>query len=73
MVAVAFIHSTAWNRITKHLKSDRQDYLDSLVNQQPELDTAILRGRIQMIDDILERYPTECSELGDDHEDLTDD
>lgn len=73
MTTVAFIHSTAWTRIQKQLKQDRDDYLNQLVNHQPEYDTAILRGRIQMIDEILERYPTECSQSGEAHEELTDD
>lgn len=73
MVAVAFIHSTAWARMVKLLKQDRDDYLDQLVLNQPEYETAILRGRIQMINEILERYPAECAAHGDEHEDLTDD
>ena len=71
-MSVAFIHSTAWQRVKKQLKADRQDYLNQLVNNQPELETALLRGRLQMIDEILERYPSECSEREDQHEDTAD-
>lgn len=73
MAAVAFIHSTAWARMVKKLKQDREDHLNQLVLNQPEYETAILRGRIQMIDEILDRYPTECAAHSDEHEDLTDD
>lgn len=71
-MSVAFIHSTAWQRVKKQLKADRQDYLDQLVNNQPELETALLRGRLQMIDEILERYPSECSESEEQLEDTAD-
>ena len=67
-MSVAFIHSTAWQRVKKQLKADRQDYLNQLVNNQPELETALLRGRLQIIDELLDRYPSECSEREDQHE-----
>jgi len=61
-----FIHSPAWLKLKKHLAEDRADLVNQLINQRGHDESMITRGRIQMIDDILERYP---QTLGDKEED----
>ena len=51
------VHTGAWIKLIKLLKSDKADLLERLVRDQSESETANLRGRIQQIDDILEAYP----------------
>lgn len=52
-----FIHSPAWTKLKKQLSDDRADLVNQLINQRGHDESMITRGRIQMIDDILERYP----------------
>ena len=61
-----FIHSPAWLKLKKQLADDRADLVNQLINQRGHDESNVLRGRIQMIDEILERYPVT---LGDKEED----
>lgn len=55
----ALIHSPAWLKTRTLLKSDRDDFMRDLVMAKSHDESNIIRGRIQQIDDILERYPIE--------------
>ena len=55
----ALIHSPAWLKTKVLLKSDRDDLLRDLVMAKGHDESNLIRGRIQQIDDILERYPIE--------------
>lgn len=61
-----FTHSPAWLKLKKQLAEDRADLVNQLINQRGHDESLITRGRIQMIDEILERYPVT---LGDKEED----
>lgn len=61
-----FIHSPAWLKLKKQLAEDRADLVSQLIQSQSHDHSNVLRGRIQMIDEILERYPVA---LGDKEED----
>lgn len=61
-----FIHSPAWLKIKKQLAEDRADLVNQLINQRDHDESLVTRGRIQMIDEMLERYPIT---LGDKEED----
>lgn len=61
-----FIHSPAWLKLKKQLADDKADYTNQLIHCQTHDQSNVLRGRIQMIDEILERYPVT---LGDKEED----
>lgn len=61
-----FIHSPAWLKLKKQLAEDRADLVSQLIQSQSHDHSNVLRGRIQMIDEILERYPVT---LGDKEED----
>lgn len=61
-----FIHSPAWLKLKKQLADDRADLVNQLINQRGHDESMVTRGRIQMIDEILERYPVT---LGDKEED----
>jgi hypothetical protein len=54
---MSLIHSQAWQKTIKLLKKDRIDLVEQLIQN----DSDILRGKIQQIDDILDRYPGELS------------
>lgn len=53
------LHKGTWNAIKSKLKKDRDDYVDELLRDLDIDKTNEVRGRIRMIDDILERYPHE--------------
>lgn len=53
------LHKGTWNAIKRKLKKDRDDYVDELLRDIDIDKTNEVRGRIRMIDDILERYPHE--------------
>lgn len=46
--------SGTWIALTKHLKEQRSYYLELLKDDQDEKETAKLRGKIAMIDDLLD-------------------
>lgn len=53
------LHKGTWNAIKSKLKKDRNDYVEELLRDNGIEKTNELRGRIRMIDDLLERYPQE--------------
>lgn len=61
-----FIHSPAWLKLKKQLADDRADLVNQLINQRGHDESMVTRGRILMIDEIVERYP---ATLGDKEED----
>lgn len=65
---MAFQYQNAWYAIKAKLENDRTDLVEQLIEQQDELSTVHLRGRIAMIDEILARYPSELSENESDDE-----
>lgn len=65
---MAFQYQNAWYAIKRKLQADRKDLVEQLVNDQDELATARLRGKIWMLDEIIERYPREISETESDDE-----
>lgn len=48
-----------WLAVVKQLTKDRTEYLEGLITSIDGKETDRLRGRIMMIDEILERYPKE--------------
>lgn len=65
---MAFQYQSAWLAIRRKLRADRKDLVEQLVSEQSELSTAALRGKISMLDEIIERYPRELSETEFDDE-----
>lgn len=65
---MAFQYQNAWYAIKRKLLEDRKEFVEQLVNDQEEMKTARLRGRISMLDEIIERYPRELSETESDDE-----
>lgn len=65
---MAFQYQNAWLAIRRKLRADRKDLVEQLVSDQSELSTASLRGKISMLDEIIERYPRELSETEFDDE-----
>lgn len=59
---MAFQYHNAWYILKRKLIADRNDLLEELVSDQSELNTIKLRGKIAMLDEIIERYPVELSE-----------
>lgn len=51
-------HSQSWLLMKKKLEKDRASHIESLIDQRTtEAETAILRGRILQIDELLDAFP----------------
>lgn len=51
-------HSQAWLVMKKKLEKDRASHIETLIDQRTtEAETAILRGRILQIDELLDVFP----------------
>ncbi|WP_351122572.1 hypothetical protein [Shewanella sp. T24-MNA-CIBAN-0130] len=62
------ITSDSWKAIQRKLIKDRQDILEQLATPANEADTALLRGKIAMIDEILLTYPRDLRKPADEPE-----
>lgn len=51
------IYSTAWAKVKRQLNADRQDLTEELIAERDHDKSMLIRGKIQMIDEILSRYP----------------
>lgn len=63
---IAFIHSPAWLKVKRQLLLDRDDLVEQLITQQDHDTSQKLRGKIEQIDEIIARYPTELGQREDD-------
>ena len=55
---MSFQQSLAWRKISKFLVEERQDLVESLIQKNDD----ITRGKIQIIDELLDRFSSETEE-----------
>lgn len=55
------VNSESWKAVVKQLNKDREDLLESLIVDMSETATARLRGKIEMIDEIIRLYPSQLT------------
>ncbi|MCT8857547.1 hypothetical protein K5M76_09550 [Shewanella xiamenensis] len=53
------VNSESWQAVKKRLLKDREELLESLINDMSETATAKIRGKIEMIDEIIRLYPND--------------
>lgn len=53
------VNSESWQAVKSRLLKDREELLESLINDMSETATAKIRGKIEMIDEIIRLYPKE--------------
>lgn len=53
------VNSESWQAVKQRLLKDREELLESLINEMSETATAKIRGKIEMIDEIIRLYPSE--------------
>lgn len=51
------VNSESWQAVKQRLLKDRQELLESLIHNMSETATAKIRGKIEMIDEIIRLYP----------------
>lgn len=55
------VNSESWQAVVKQLNKDRLAMLEALLVDANEVSTAKLRGKIEMIDEIINTYPRELT------------
>lgn len=55
------VNSESWQAVVKQLNKDRLELLEALLVDANEVSTAKLRGKIEMIDEIINTYPRELT------------
>ncbi|MGR6502823.1 hypothetical protein [Shewanella sp. Koi 1] len=53
------VNSESWQAVKQRLLKDREELLESLINDMSETATAKIRGKIEMIDEIIRLYPND--------------
>lgn len=53
------VNSESWAAVKQRLLKDRHELLESLANDMSETATARMRGKIEMIDEIIRLYPND--------------
>jgi hypothetical protein len=60
------LHSAAWAKLKRQMLKDREDLVNQLIHCDSHDKSNTLRGRIQMLDEILERYPIQMGSTEED-------
>lgn len=55
------VNGESWQAVVAQLRKDRQAHLEALAVDNDERLTAKLRGKIEMIDEIITTYPRELT------------
>ncbi|MGI2079171.1 hypothetical protein [Shewanella putrefaciens] len=63
------INGESWKAVVKQLGIDRQSLLEELIVDADAVRTARLRGKIEMIDEIINTYPRELTKQAEAAED----
>ncbi len=55
------VNGESWKAVVKRLEKDRAELLEALTNDANEVATAKLRGKVEMIDEIIRVYPRDLT------------